>query len=186
MVVTARSPKKGQAIIDSLDKEHQPDVGFAVVEDVGLEGAFDRVGAESTETTDNDNVANLWTHQVFQSEHKFDYVVHTASPCRLSPEDPVRDVLDPAIKGTTGILKSARAYAPSVKRVVITSSSAAVVNPFKHEKSYNESNWAPFTWEDALKPQNTYAASKVSPSQVQSFGCHNQKADSCHVQYLSS
>lgn len=98
---------------------------------------------------------------MFQSEHNFDYVVHTASPVRFAPEDPVKDILDPAIKGTTGILKSIQAHAPSVKRVVITSSSAAVVNPFKHEKSYNESNWAPFTWEDALKPENTYPASKV-------------------------
>lgn len=98
---------------------------------------------------------------MFQSEHKFDYVVHTASPCHLSPKDPVKDILDPAIKGTTGMLKSIHAYAPTVKRVVITSSSAAIVNSFKHEKSYDESNWAPFTWEDALKPENTYPASKV-------------------------
>lgn len=98
---------------------------------------------------------------MFQSEHRFDHVIHTASPCRFPPEDPVRDILDPAIKGTTGILKSIQAHAPTVKRVVITSSSAAIVNPSKHEKMYNESSWAPFTWEDALKPEITYPASKV-------------------------
>lgn len=79
-------------------------------------------------------------------------------------DDPVKDFLDPAIKGTTGILKSIKAYAPNVKRVVITSSSAAIINPWKHERVYDESKWAPFTWEDALKPENAYPASKVSPT----------------------
>lgn len=78
-------------------------------------------------------------------------------------DDPVKDFLDPAIKGTTGILKSIKAYGPSVKRVVITSSSAAIINPLKHEKVYDESKWAPFTWDDAIaSPQFGYPGSKVS------------------------
>lgn len=27
---------------------------------------------------------------------------------------------------------------------------------------YDESKWAPFTWDDALRPENAYTASKVS------------------------
>ena len=93
----------------------------------------------------------------------FDYVIHTASPYSFKVEDPVRDFLDPAIKGTTGILKSIKAHGPSVKRVVITSSSAAILNPLKHEKVYDESKWAPFTWDDAIaNPQFGYPSSKVS------------------------
>lgn len=42
-VVTARSSKKGQAIIDSLDQQHRSNVDFAVVEDVGQDGIFDQV-----------------------------------------------------------------------------------------------------------------------------------------------
>lgn len=93
--------------------------------------------------------------------HRFDYVVHTASPYSFKVEDPVRDFLDPAIKGTTGILKSVKNHAPTVKRVVITSSSAAIINPKKHEKVYDESKWSPITWDDALQPQFTYPGSKV-------------------------
>lgn len=49
-----------------------------------------------------------------------------------------------------------------MKRVVITSSSAAIINPLKHEKVYDESKWAPFTWEDAIaSPHFGYPASKV-------------------------
>jgi nucleoside-diphosphate-sugar epimerase len=88
-------------------------------------------------------------------------VVHTASPYQLHFEDPVRDCLDPAIKGTTGILKSIHAYAPTVKRVVITSSSAAVLGLSDHPKVYDESRWCDVTWEQATDPAYTYRASKV-------------------------
>ena len=80
----------------------------------------------------------------------------------MNIQDPVKDFLDPAIKGTTGILKSIKAFAPSVKRVVITSSSAAVLNPDNHADVYDESFWAPVTWEQAMIPRNTYRASKAS------------------------
>jgi nucleoside-diphosphate-sugar epimerase len=73
----------------------------------------------------------------------------------------VKDFLDPAIKGTTGILKAIKAYAPTVKRVVITSSFAAIVNPKQHAKEYSEENWNPVTWEEALDPSATYRGSKV-------------------------
>lgn len=96
-----------------------------------------------------------------KADPPFDYVVHTASPYHLNPHDPVRDFLDPAIKGTTGILKSIKAHAPAVKRVVFTSSSAAILNPKQHAEVYDETVWAPMTWEEALQPQNAYRASKV-------------------------
>lgn len=75
--------------------------------------------------------------------------------------DPVKDFLDPAIKGTLGILKSVKAHAPTVRRVVITSSSAAMLNPPNHAKVYDETYWAPVTWKDAMDPTNTYRCSKV-------------------------
>lgn len=75
--------------------------------------------------------------------------------------DPVKDFLDPAIKGTTGILRSVKAYCPTVRRVVITSSSAAMLNPGSHAKVYDETHWARVTWKDAMDPLHTYRCSKV-------------------------
>lgn len=43
VVVTARSPEKGQAIVSSIDESLRPGVSFAVVEDIAQEGAFDHV-----------------------------------------------------------------------------------------------------------------------------------------------
>jgi len=54
-------------------------------------------------------------------------VLHMASPYSLEAEDPRRDLLDPAVKGTINVL-AACARTPSVKRVVLTSSMAAVTD----------------------------------------------------------
>ncbi|GMH00032.1 hypothetical protein Nepgr_001871 [Nepenthes gracilis] len=52
-------------------------------------------------------------------------VFHTASPFYHDVKDPQTELLDPAVKGTLNVLGSC-AKVPSVKRVVLTSSMAAV------------------------------------------------------------
>jgi len=52
-------------------------------------------------------------------------VFHTASPFYIGVKDPQAEMLDPAVKGTLNVL-NACAKASSVKRVVVTSSVAAV------------------------------------------------------------
>ncbi len=52
-------------------------------------------------------------------------VYHTASPFILKYDDPQRDLVDPAVKGTQNVLESANQVA-SVKRVVVTSSCASI------------------------------------------------------------
>lgn len=69
-----------------------------------------------------------------------DYVLHTASPFQLVVEDPQRDLLDPAVKGTLNVLRAA-AKAESVKRVVLTSSVAAIVGEQIEGKVYTEDDW---------------------------------------------
>ncbi|KAL5483361.1 hypothetical protein ACEPAI_8592 [Sanghuangporus weigelae] len=68
--------------------------------------------------------------------------VHTASPVHLDAVDP-NELIEPAVKGTRGILESALKYAgEQLKRVIVTSSCAAVVNtPYSgifDERSWNE------------------------------------------------
>ncbi|WP_289084296.1 NAD-dependent epimerase/dehydratase family protein [uncultured Sulfitobacter sp.] len=52
-------------------------------------------------------------------------VFHTASPFIVKYDDPQRDLVDPAVKGTQNVLNAAT-RAKSVKRVVLTSSCAAI------------------------------------------------------------
>ncbi|KAI1778774.1 ketoreductase [Hypoxylon cercidicola] len=140
IVTTARSNEKGKRIVESVESAQRGRISYVVIDNIANNGAIDAA---------------------LETEPPFDYVVHTASPYHLNVQDPVKDFLDPAIKGTTGLLRSIKEHAPSVKRVVITSSGAAIINPMNHPKIYDETHWAPWTWEDALVPQKTYMASKV-------------------------
>lgn len=57
-------------------------------------------------------------------------VYHTASPFSLQVNDPQKDLVDPALKGTRNVLESAN-RTESVKRVVVTSSCAAIYGDSK-------------------------------------------------------
>ncbi|KAF7716202.1 NAD dependent epimerase/dehydratase family protein [Penicillium ucsense] len=139
-VFTVRSIEKGKRILENHPDAPKERLSYVIVKDVAQDGAFD---------------------EAIKSDPPFDYVLHTASPFHFNVQDPVKDFLDPAIKGTTGILKAIKAYAPSVKRVVVTSSFAAIVNGKQHPKVYNEECWNPVTWEEAMDPANTYRGSKT-------------------------
>ncbi|TRX92654.1 hypothetical protein FHL15_006328 [Xylaria flabelliformis] len=95
-----------------------------------------------------------------------EYVQHTASPFHFKFKDPKTEILDPAIKGTTSILEAIKKYAPGVKRVVITSSFAAILSADKlgdASKTWSEADWNPNTYEDGITgpPGTTYRVSKT-------------------------
>lgn len=81
--------------------------------------------------------------------------------------DNKKQFLDPAIKGTLSLLESVKKHAPKVKRVVITSSFAAILDMSKGtwpEHTYTEADWNPVTYEDAASASNPgvpYSASKT-------------------------
>lgn len=105
---------------------------FAIIEDITKSGAFD---------------------QVLKSE-SFEVVLHTSSPFVFNINDVTNDLLIPAINGTTEILKAVKTHGPSVKRVVVTSSFASVVDLTKGNRPgyvYSEKDWNPVTYEQSQK-----------------------------------
>ncbi|CAO2837309.1 unnamed protein product [Amaranthus hypochondriacus] len=85
---------------------------------LGFEGAHERLNLFK---------ADLMEEGSFDSAISgCDGVFHTASPLLFTVTDPQVDVLDPAIKGTLNVLTSCKKF-PSVKRVILTSSLAAVL-----------------------------------------------------------
>jgi nucleoside-diphosphate-sugar epimerase len=162
-VVTVRSEEKGQRIVKSTYDALGKQISFVVVEDVAAEGAFDEARPPSPVRAISSD-----TNQAIDSEPPFDYVIHTASPYQLHFDDPVKDCLGPALKGTTSILEAAHVFAPAIKRVVITSSSAAMLSPPNHPKVYDEGSWSDVTWEQGIDPKHTYRASKVLPTNFHS------------------
>ncbi|KAF2500757.1 dihydroflavonol-4-reductase [Lophium mytilinum] len=130
VVTTVRSQDK----IDRIKKIY-PDVGkdkldFVIVPDIAVEGAF---------------------NEAVVSTPPFEAVLHTASPFHFNVTDIQKQLIDPAVIGTTGILRAIKKNAPTIKHVVITSSFAAIVNPEKMAwpgHTYSEADWNPMTLED--------------------------------------
>jgi nucleoside-diphosphate-sugar epimerase len=93
------------------------------------------------------------------------YVLHVASPISFPTDNLERDLIEPAVKGTTGILKSA-AKVSTVKRIVITSSEVAIIpwaDFIMHESDtvWRDTNKIPEPHGPYANHFEAYAASKV-------------------------
>lgn len=109
------------------------------------------------------------TNEAVVSDPPFEYVIHTASPFVTSFADAEQDILRPAIDGTVGLLQAVKKFAPTVRRVVILSSFASMINPATAGQGalVDDTMWNPVTWEDAKTDARfTYAGSKVRCSRT--------------------
>ncbi|KAI1270536.1 hypothetical protein F5Y18DRAFT_368608 [Xylariaceae sp. FL1019] len=141
VVTTVRSTQKGKHILDAYPQHPRGTLDYVIVEDIASPGAFDKAVI---------------------SDPPFQAVVHTASPYHFKSQDNKKELLEPAINGTVGLLQAIYKNAPNVGRVVITSSSAAILDQNQPTKVYSEADWCPITEEQALVgPANGYRASKT-------------------------
>ncbi len=87
-----------------------------------------------------------------------DYIVHVASPYVLTAKNNKKDIIEPAIHMTRNVLEAAlraenkakaAGLTPTLKRIVVTSSFAAILNPLrgveKRDYTYTEKDWQPIT-----------------------------------------
>ena len=85
-----------------------------------------------------------------------EYVMHTASPYVLTAKDPDKELVQPALRGTEGVL-AACAKVGGVKRVVLTSSVAALTDEPQPGEVLTEEDWN----EKSSLTRNPYYFSKV-------------------------
>lgn len=83
-------------------------------------------------------------------------VIHVASPYFLHADDPQRELVDPAVKGTLNVL-NACARADSVKRVIFTSSVTAITDEPVEGEIFTETDWN----EKSSLTRNPYYYSKA-------------------------
>ena len=107
--------------------ERAADLGFLT----GLPGAAERLELVKGELLD----ARGWDAAVAGC----DYVMHTASPYQIDVADPQRDLVDPAVRGTRHVLDAC--LWAGVKRVVLTSSMAAVTDEPDSRHTLTEADW---------------------------------------------
>lgn len=147
---TVRSEEKAKKILEA-HLESKDLLDYVIVPDISASNAYKDV-------FDNGGDA-------------LEAIIHTASPFHFDFTDPKTEILDPAIQGTVNLLAAVSANAPHVKRVVITSSFAAIFDPKKGlwpGHTYTETDWNPVTLEEGLgsdKP-TTYRASKKLAEQA--------------------
>lgn len=140
---TVRTEEKAQKLLDA-HSQHKDKLDYVLVPDIAVPGAFD---------------------EAVKSDPPIEAVLHTASPFHFNITDIKKDLIEPAVQGTVGILQAIKAHAPTVKRVVITSSFASIIDGNAGDwpgHFYSEADWNPITPEEALEnSSNGYRASKT-------------------------
>ncbi|TVY70826.1 Ketoreductase azaE [Fusarium oxysporum f. sp. cubense] len=143
VVTTVRSEQKAQSIRNEFQGVGEEKLDFAIVPDIAAKDAFQGLGAYGLEAA-----------------------IHVASPFHYNITDAKKDLIDPAVLGTTSVLDALHKTCPTVRRVALTSSFAAILDPKLSftgaKKTYTEADWSPLTMEDAYSnPGLAYAASKA-------------------------
>lgn len=82
-------------------------------------------------------------------------VMHTASPYVMDVKDPQKDLVDPALLGTRNVLGAC--HVAGVKRVILTSSMAAITDEPENDRVLSENDWN----EKSSLARNPYYYSKM-------------------------
>jgi len=85
-----------------------------------------------------------------------EFVLHTASPYIVDVKDPQKELVTPAVNGTLNVLNACKKSA-SVKRVILTSSVAAITDEPDSNKVFSEADWN----EKSSLKRNPYYFSKT-------------------------
>lgn len=109
-------------------------------------------------------------NEVFQKHPEIEYFLHTASPVSFHAEDNIKEIVDPAIQGTTLALVAAHKYGKNLKHFVYTSSGATLSRPGATD-DVNEELWNDISLEEAKSNSIlAYFASKtLAEKKVWSF-----------------
>jgi nucleoside-diphosphate-sugar epimerase len=126
-----RSPEKAAKIRKDFSAFDKTRLDFSIVLDMTLAGCYDKC---------------------IQESQPLDAIIHTASPFNYELYHDFSEYLEPALRGTVEILRSASSYAPQLKRLVITGSFSAIGNVLDLQGNavvYSSDSWNPITMEQA-------------------------------------
>ncbi|TIB75358.1 hypothetical protein E3Q23_00709 [Wallemia mellicola] len=143
---TVRSADKGNYLVKTLHnllgEEKASKFEYVIVEDMRSIGVFDKI----TEDVDG--------------------ICHISSPFHFNAIEP-SDLIEPAVGGTLNVLNAA-SKSKTVRRVILTSSVAAVVNPEPHTpRMFTEEDWNEHSAKECeemginARAQSKYRASKT-------------------------
>ena len=140
VIGSARSEAKGKDLKDLVNSEN---FSYVVIPDISVVGAFD---------------------QALKDHPEISVFIHAASPVVFYTTDPKKDVIDPAVEGTKNVLNAIKQHGTNVSRLVVTSSTAAILPglDFVKDKVFTEDDWNPCTIEIGIsEPSKSYFVSKT-------------------------
>ncbi|GKZ33173.1 hypothetical protein AbraIFM66950_002962 [Aspergillus brasiliensis] len=151
VTATVRSQAKADALIKS-HPEWKGKVNFVIVSDFTTQDPFNALFEES--------------------KTPFDYAIHAASPFKFDIKDIQGGMIDPAVKGTTQILKSAHQNGGrTLKRFVLLRSVVSVLDSFedmsREGSPYTEKHWNPVAAQQAIDRQDPVLGYSVSKIQAE-------------------
>ncbi|KAJ4474488.1 D-lactaldehyde dehydrogenase [Lentinula aciculospora] len=137
---TVRSEAKGTHL-KKIFADYKDKFETVVVEDITKEGAFN------------------------QAIKGVNAIAHTASPFHFKADDP-QELIGPAVNGTLSVLKSALNNS-AIRRIVITSSTAAIISMLPDRKVFSEVDWNDQAIEEVkTQGKNASQASKYRASKT--------------------
>ncbi|GME72983.1 unnamed protein product [[Candida] boidinii] len=144
VIGTARSEAKyGPLLKEFQAKYPQGDLSFEIVKDIAAPNAFDEVLKKHTDIK---------------------HVLHTASPFSFGLNKSLEEAYKiPAVEGTKNILNAIKGYGTQVEHVVITSSTATMIEFDRAiQPTFNENYWSSsLTWDIVGDNEHiAYCASK--------------------------
>ena len=140
VIGSARSEAKGKDLKDLVNSEN---FSYVVIPDISVVDAFD---------------------QALKDHPEISVFIHAASPVVFYTTDPKKDVIDPAVGGTKNVLNAIKQHGTNVSRLVVTSSTAAILPglDFVKDKVFTEDDWNPCTIEIGIsEPSKSYFVSKT-------------------------
>ncbi|KAH6620825.1 hypothetical protein B0J18DRAFT_430807 [Chaetomium sp. MPI-SDFR-AT-0129] len=145
VVTTVRSEAKAAKIREAYPSQAASgELSVAIVPDIAQPDAFD---------------------EVVKTTPGLEVVLHTASPFHFNFTDPQKELIAPALTGTTSILRAITHHSPTVRRVVVTSSFAAILDEAHlsdPQHTFSERSWNPITLAQIHdSPASAYRASKT-------------------------
>ncbi|PIG85055.1 NAD dependent epimerase/dehydratase [Aspergillus arachidicola] len=151
VTATVRSQQKADDIIKT-HPSWKGRVNFVIVSDFTSQGPFNAI------------FENL--------KVPFTYIIHTASPLNFNAKDIQKEMIEPAVMGTTQILESAHRHGgTSLKRFVLLGSAVSVLNSFedmsREGRPYTEEDWNPVTATQAIERQDTVLGYNVSKTEAE-------------------
>ncbi|PWY84407.1 NAD dependent epimerase/dehydratase [Aspergillus eucalypticola CBS 122712] len=164
VTATVRSQAKADDVINA-HPEWKGKVDFVIVSDFTSQKPFSTLFEET--------------------EALFDYVIHAASPFKFDFKDFQKDLIDPAVKGTTQILESAHKHGGStLKRIVLLGSGVSVLDSFedmsREGHPYTEKSWNPVTAQQAFDRNDTVLGCNFSKAQAERKAWDFMQANSPH------